>query len=39
MEALGASERVIGYLDLPPAPQVAQGLTLPDWSGRVRTLL
>jgi len=35
MEALGASERVIGYLDLPPAPQVAQGLTLPDWSGRV----
>ena len=36
MEALGASERVIGYLDLPPAPQVARGLTLPDWSGKVR---
>ena len=36
MEALGASERVIGYLDLPPAPQVAPGVTLPDWSGRVR---
>ena len=36
MEALGASERVIGYLDLSPAPQIASGAVLPDWSGRVR---
>ena len=37
MEALGASERVIGYLDLAPAPQIASGVTLPAWSGRVRS--
>jgi ABC-type multidrug transport system fused ATPase/permease subunit len=38
MEALGASERVIGYLDLAPAPQIASGVTLPTWSGRVRCI-
>ena len=38
MEALGASERVISYLDRPPAPQIAAGRVLPDWTGKVRTL-
>ena len=35
MEAIGASERVMYYLDKPPAPQIAAGQTLPSWSGRV----
>ena len=36
MEAIGASERVMFYLDKPPAPQIAGGQTLPSWSGQVR---
>jgi len=35
MEAIGASERVMYYLDKPPAPQIAAGPTLPSWSGKV----
>ena len=35
MEALGASERVISYLDRPPAPQISPGRTLPHWDGKV----
>lgn len=36
-EALGASERVISYLDAPEAPQIASGKPLPEFSGQVRT--
>lgn len=36
MEALGASERVISYLDAPAAPQIAAGAPLPSFSGHVR---
>jgi ABC-type multidrug transport system fused ATPase/permease subunit len=35
MEALGASERVISYLDAPAAPQIASGKPLPAFSGQV----
>jgi len=35
MEALGASERVISYLDAPPAPQIAPGTPLPNFTGLV----
>ena len=35
MEAIGASERVMYYLDRPPAPQIAAGRKLPSWSGKV----
>lgn len=35
MEAIGASERVMYYLDRPPAPQIAAGQKLPSWSGKV----
>ena len=35
MEAIGASERVMFYLDKPSAPQIAAGSTLPAWSGQV----
>lgn len=38
MESLGASERVISYLDRPPAPQIAPGRILPHWSGKVSYL-
>jgi hypothetical protein len=34
-EALGASERVISYLDAPAAPQIASGKPLPAFSGQV----
>ena len=34
-EALGASERVISYLDAPAAPQIAPGQPLPAFSGQV----
>ena len=37
MEALGASERVISYLDAPAAPQIAAGAPLPSFSGHVRS--
>lgn len=36
MEALGASERVIAYLEAPAAPQIAGGKPLTDFSGMVR---
>lgn len=39
MEALGASERVISYLDAPPAPQIAPGTLLPNFTGLVRASL
>lgn len=35
MEAVGASERVMYYLDKPAAPQIAAGRKLPSWSGKV----
>lgn len=35
MEAIGASERVMYYLDKPPAPQIAAGRIVPSWSGKV----
>lgn len=35
MEAIGASERVIDYLDAPPAPQLAPGRVLPAFTGKV----
>lgn len=35
MEALGASERVIAYLEAPAAPQIAGGEPLVDFSGMV----
>ncbi|DBA87924.1 TPA: hypothetical protein ACH3X1_004912 [Trebouxia sp. C0004] len=35
MEAIGASERVMYYLDKPPAPQVAAGRMSPSWSCKV----
>ncbi len=35
-ESVGASERVMEYLERPPAPQLAPGATLPSFSGRVR---
>lgn len=35
MEAIGASERVMYYLDRPPAPQIGAGRKLPSWSGKV----
>ena len=35
MEAIGASERVIDYLDAPPAPQMDSGKILDTFSGRV----
>ena len=35
MEAIGASERVMYYLDKPPAAQIAPGQKLPSWSGKV----
>ena len=35
MEAIGASERVMYYLDKPSAPQIAAGRKLPSWSGKV----
>ena len=35
MEAIGASERVMYYLDKPSAPQIAGGQTLECWSGKV----
>ena len=36
MESIGASERVMGYLDRPPAPQLSGGRVLPYFTGRVR---
>ncbi|KAK9812558.1 hypothetical protein WJX73_008602 [Symbiochloris irregularis] len=36
MEAIGASERVIDYLDAPPAPQLDSGKVLETFSGRVQ---
>lgn len=35
MEALGASERVIAYLEAPAAPQIADGKPLDNFSGRM----
>lgn len=34
MESIGASERVMEFLDKPSAPQLASGSTLPDFSGQ-----
>ncbi|GLC45649.1 hypothetical protein PLESTB_001790300 [Pleodorina starrii] len=34
-EAVGASERVVGMLGAPPAPQIAAGATLPTFRGQV----
>lgn len=36
MESIGASERVMDYLDRGAAPQLSPGRTLPGFSGRVR---
>ena len=33
---MGASERVMEYLDRPPAAQLGTGRTLPSFSGRAR---
>ena len=38
MESIGASERVMEYLDRPPAPQLSGGRVLPYFTGRVRDL-
>ena len=38
MESIGASGRVMGYLDRPPAPQLSGGRVLPYFTGRVRTI-
>jgi ABC-type multidrug transport system fused ATPase/permease subunit len=35
MESIGASERVMEYLDRPPAQQLSSGRTLPEFTGRV----
>ena len=35
MEAIGASERVMEYLDHPPAPQILPGIVPSSFSGRV----
>ncbi len=35
MESIGASERVMDYLDRGAAPQLSSGRTLPSFSGRV----
>ena len=35
MESIGASERVMDYLDRGAAPQLCSGRILPDFSGRV----
>jgi ABC-type multidrug transport system fused ATPase/permease subunit len=35
MEAIGAGERVLGYLDDPPAPQIAPGKVPDSFSGRL----
>jgi len=35
MESIGASERVMEFLDKPCAPQLAPGRVLPDFSGTV----
>ena len=37
MEAVGASERIIDYLDAPSAPQLAPGRVVPNFTGRVST--
>lgn len=34
MEAIGASERVLGYIGDPPAPQLAAGVVPASFSGR-----
>ena len=36
MESIGASERVMEFLDKPCAPQLAAGRVLPNFSGTVR---
>ena len=36
MESIGASERVMEFLDKPPAAQLAPGRVLPHFSGSVR---
>ena len=36
MESIGASERVMEFLDKPPAAQLAPGRVLPQFSGSVR---
>ena len=35
MESIGASERVMEYLDRDIAPQLSKGRTLPDFRGKV----
>ena len=35
-ESVGASERVMEYLDRPPAAQLGTGRMLPSFSGRAR---
>ena len=35
MESIGASERVMEFLDKPAAPQLAAGRILPNFSGTV----
>lgn len=34
MESIGASERVMEFLDTPAAPQIAAGRVLPNFSGQ-----
>ena len=36
MESIGASERVMEYLDRDIAPQLCTGCTLPNFRGKVR---
>lgn len=38
MESIGASERVMEFLDKPPAPQLAAGRILPDFTGKVASM-
>lgn len=39
MESIGASERVMEFLDKPCAPQLAAGRILPDFSGTVSSFI
>ena len=39
MESIGASERVMEYLDRETAPQLSKGRILPDFTGKVGTIL
>jgi hypothetical protein len=39
MESVGASDRVMEILDKPDAPQISEGLKLPEFRGNVSTLL